>query len=272
MRRSEIQWACGNAEIGLSLALPFDFSVVSFSTNSTHTHRRPHVTIVPVAKFLPLLPLPRYHLAPHPPDVLFYFIIRPDLGELGWLPRRIYRETSLLPQSLPLFLLFPLLLSLISSATAARFSTNGETGISASNARIFCCCCCCAPYLFCLRHLLLEARLQLVCLGFGTSRRREDPSRVILLFVLATRRYRYVSVARIIKIMHVIPEKSRNITRIYTTGFFDYSRRNVKKRIALIFPEKLSSNRLLKNERLISFGSFNAIIKAYRRKPVKKSV
>lgn len=108
-----------------------------------HIHWRPHVTThrSHIAKFLPLLlPLPRYHLAPHPPDVLFYFIIRPDLGELGWLPRRIYRETSLL-LSLPLFLFYPLFLSLIFSATAARFSTNGETGISASNTRIFCCCC-----------------------------------------------------------------------------------------------------------------------------------
>lgn len=123
--------------------------------------------------------------------MLFYFIIRPDLGELGWLPRRIYRETS------PL-----LLLSLISSARpplASRLTEKLESRRrirGSSPACCSCCCCCCSlcslPLLFCLRHLLLEARLQLVCLGFGTSRRGED--RVVLLLALPTRRYRHVFV------------------------------------------------------------------------------
>lgn len=88
------------------------------SPPTPHIHRRPHVTThrsrSEVSSSSSTFTTLRYHLAPHPPDVLFYFIIRPDLGELGWLPRRIYRETSLLPLSLPLFLFLPLLLSLSS--------------------------------------------------------------------------------------------------------------------------------------------------------------
>lgn len=198
------------------------------SPPTPHIHRRPHVTThrsrsevsSSSSTFTTLLPpcTPSTRRA-----LLFYYSTR---------PRRVRLVASAyIPGDLSSPSFFPLLLSLISSTTAACFSTNGETGISASNTRIFCCCCCCCslcslcsllPLLFCLRHLLLEARLQLVCLGFGTSRRREDPSRVILLFVLSAWRYRHVSVNEVarIKIMYVISKKSQNLTRIYTTDFF----------------------------------------------------
>lgn len=178
MRRSEIQWACGNAEISLSLALPIDSSVASLSTNTPHIYRRPHVTTYRSRSEVSSSSSTFTTLPPCTPStrraLLFYYSTRPQRVRLvasAYIPGDL--------SSPPLSLFFPLLLSLISSATAARFSTNGETGISASNTRIFscCCCCCCSPcslpLLFCLRHLLLEARLQLVCLGFGASRRRE---------------------------------------------------------------------------------------------------
>lgn len=101
-----------------------------------HQHYYPPVTrnhpSFAVAKFLPLL-LPFTALPPCTPstDVLFYFIIRPDLGELGCC-LGVYTER-------PLF--FPCLsLSFSSSPRPPRFSANGETGISASNTRVLCRC------------------------------------------------------------------------------------------------------------------------------------
>lgn len=141
-----------------------------------------------VAKFLPLLPFTALPPCTPSTGVLFYFIIRPDLDELGCC-LGVYTGRPLSP------------LSLSSSPRPPRFSTNGETGISASNTRVLCRCRCSSgsllssafatssprppplplpPPLLLFYLSLIQARLQLVCLGFGTSisRRREDPSRL----------------------------------------------------------------------------------------------
>lgn len=144
-----------------------------------------------VAKFLPLL-LPFTALPPCTPstDVLFYFIIRPDLGELGCC-LGVYTERPLSLSS-RFLRLFPS--HLLRERLASRLTEKLESRRRIREGLL--------PLLvgllilFCLRRLvllfllhhhhhllllrLLEARLQLVCLGFGTSisRRREDPSRL----------------------------------------------------------------------------------------------
>jgi len=192
--------------------------------------------------------------------LLFYYSTRPRRVRLvasAYIPEDFSSPSLSLSLSLSLSSSVSLLpsspFSHLFRATAARFSTNGETGISASNTRIFfsccCCCCCCSlcslPLLFCLRHLLLEARLQLVYLGFGTSRHRENPSRVILLFALPTRYYRdFVAEKCIFKIHAWNPERNRNYEILELMRFvFETFNEVSKKKSRKCFQRKCSLNR-----------------------------
>jgi len=228
-------------------------SIPRLRLSPPRTHRRPHVTTHRSRSEVSSSSSTFTTLPPCTPSIrralLFYYSTRPRRVRLvasAYIPGDL--SSPSLSLSLSLFLPFSLSLlscppfSLISSATAARFSTNGETGISASNTRIFSCCCCCCcrccslcslPLLFYLRHLLLEARLQLVCLGFGTSRRREDPSRVVLLFVLPTRCCRLKSCTEKVG----LAESNSNLHDSLWIIFDQVSTRE-----SPVFPEKLLSN------------------------------
>lgn len=178
-----------------SLLLPFDSFRLHLSPPTTTTHTATRVTTHRSRSEVSSSSFTFTTLPPCTPStrcaLLFYYSTRPRRVRL--LPRRIYRETSLFPLSLSFILPSHLLpsppfshllqdaASRVTEKLESRHRIRGSAGAVAAA---------CVRWMLLtssyLRHFhLLKARLQLVCLGFGSSRGSFSSYRFIIPLAVA---------------------------------------------------------------------------------------